>query len=85
MAAIVNSYRIHNAEMRKRNIITRASTAEHVTAVPTMVLTICESEGRATAHAHIRVYPFWRLRVVLAGSVKVKTRNTYCAAVKHAA
>lgn len=62
MTAIVDSYRLHDAQMRQGNGFGGASATEDVAAVATMMFPVGEGELFPAAHANVRVDPFGGLR-----------------------
>ena len=57
IAPIVNTNRLENAEMGKRERLAGALLVEAVATIAAVVLPVGKSEGGPTAHANIRVDP----------------------------
>ena len=64
MAAIIDSNRGHDAEVRQRNCLGRALSIKDVTAVSAVVLTVRECKRFPTPHTDVGVDPFGRSTAV---------------------
>ena len=79
VASIVDSYRLHDSEMRQWKILGATGTTENVSTVSTVVFAVGKGELLTASHANIGVGPFGWCRAVehAAGNLlsgwKVKT------------
>jgi hypothetical protein len=63
MTAIVDTHRVHYAEVGQRDGLARTRTAEDISTVAAVVFPVREGKGRTAAHANVRVDPLWRLKM----------------------